>query len=90
MAVHAPGFDAPRAVNGMATASLVLGIVGVFTCFLIVPSMLAVTFGGIGVSRANGNPAVGGRGRAVAGLLEGIVSLALLVLLLAIGDSDFS
>jgi hypothetical protein len=86
--LHAAGFDAPKAGNGMATASLVLGIVGVFMCFVIVPSILAVIFGGIGVSRANRNPAVGGRGRAIAGLLLGIVSLALLVLLLAIGDSD--
>jgi len=68
----------------------VLGIVGIFLCFVIVPSILAVVFGGIAVSRANQNPAVGGRGRALAGLLLGVISLAFFVLLLAIGDSDFT
>ena len=53
-----------------------LGIVGIFLCFVIVPSILAVVFGGIAVSRANQNPAVGGRGRAIAGLLLGVISLA--------------
>jgi hypothetical protein len=52
----------------MATASLVLGILGFFLPFL---SILAVIFGGIGISKANqGAP---GKGLAVAGLVMGIV-----------------
>ena len=67
-----------------------LGIVGVFLCFVIVPSILAVIFGGIAVSKANQNPAVGGRGRAIAGLVLGLISLGLFVLVLAIGDTNFT
>jgi hypothetical protein len=66
-----------RASNGMATASLVLGILGFFLPIL---SVLALIFGGIGISKAN--QGAGGKGLAVAGLVLGIVgTLALLYLL---------
>jgi hypothetical protein len=61
----------------MATASLVLGILGFFLPIL---SVLALIFGGIGMSKAN--QGANGRGMAVAGLVLGILgTLALLYVL---------
>jgi Domain of unknown function (DUF4190) len=70
----------PQATNGMAVASLVLGIVGVF---LPVCGVLALIFGGIGISKAN--QGASGKGMAIAGLVLGIVGT--LVTLAVIGSS---
>ena len=32
-------------MSGLAVASVVLGIVGIFTCYLLLPSVLAAVFG---------------------------------------------
>jgi hypothetical protein len=64
----------------MATASLVLGILGIFLPLL---SILAVIFGAIGISKANQGAA--GKGLAVAGLVLGIIGT--LVLLSMLGQS---
>ena len=69
-----------RPTNGMAIAALVLGILGMF---LPVLGILALIFGGIGISKAN--QGASGRGMAVAGLVLGI--LGTLVLLYLIGSS---
>lgn len=66
--------------NGMAIASLVLGILGLFLPGL---GILALIFGGIGISKAN--QGAGGKGMAVAGLVLGI--LGTLVLLYVAGNS---
>jgi hypothetical protein len=71
----------------MATASLVLGLVGLVTCTLFVPSILAVIFGIVGVRRAGQSGGVG-RGRAIWGLsLGGFVLF--IVLLFMVGGSFF-
>jgi uncharacterized protein DUF4190 len=56
----------------MAVAALVLGIIGFLIPILC--SILAIVFGGIGISNANtkGSP---GKGMAIAGLVLGIVGL---------------
>jgi uncharacterized membrane protein YvbJ len=69
-AVEAPAAPAPRAVgekrtSGMAIASLILGILGI--------SLLAIIFGGIGISQTGKDPNLKGRGMAVAGLVLGIL-----------------
>ena len=74
--------------NGLATASLVLGIIAIPLCFLVVPSILAVVFGGIGLNRAKQDPAIGGSGKAIAGLVLGLVALAFLVLMIVVGETN--
>ena len=86
--VPSPGFPQQTPSNGLATASLVLGIIAIPLCFLMIPSILAVVFGGIGISRVKQNPAVGGRGKAIAGLVLGLVALAFMVLAVLFGDTS--
>ena len=62
-------YRAPQ--NGMGTAALILGIVGLllFGCIF---GVLAIIFGSIGISRANAGLA-NNKGVAIAGLILGIV-----------------
>ena len=74
--------------SGFAVASLVLGILGLFLCWITfgIPSMLAVVFGHVGVSRVRRG--VGdGRGMAISGMVLGYLVIALfLVLVVAVGS----
>ncbi len=79
-----PTYVAPQKTNGMAIASLVLGILWLYW----IGSLLALIFGVIGknqIDRSGGTE--GGRGLAVAGIVLGIVGLGIFVLLLIIGAS---
>lgn len=69
----AQNYSAPQ--NGMGTAALVLGIVGI-ACLPII-SVLAIIFGNIGMKRAATGQANNG-GMAKAGFILGIIGLALL------------
>jgi hypothetical protein len=72
---YQPVMQAPAARTGVATAALVLGIGSVIFCwwglFTLAMVVLAITFGAIGIQRANENGA--GKGMAVAGLVLGSV-----------------
>ena len=85
------GQIAPR--NGIGTAALVLGILAVVFCWTfwggVVMGILAIIFGGVGLGRANRGEA-SNRGSALAGLVLGIVALALLVLLAIVGIAAYS
>ena len=84
-----PGFPPPPAypvkakANGLALASMILGIVGITVglCLIFFPVMpiLAVVFGHLGLSqtRSTGAP---GRGYAIAGLVTGYIGIALAIL----------
>ena len=84
-----PGFPPPPAypvkakTNGLALASMILGIVGITVglCLNFFPVMpiLAVVFGHLGLSqtRTTGAP---GRGYAIAGLVTGYIGIALALL----------
>jgi uncharacterized protein DUF4190 len=74
----------PQKTNGMAIASLVLGILWLYW----LGSLLALIFGIIGKNQIDRSGAAeGGRGLAVAGIVLGIVGLGIFVLLLIIGAS---
>jgi hypothetical protein len=77
---------APR--NGVGTAAGVLGILAVILTFIpyasfigIVLGILAVIFGGVGISRAN-RIGGAGKGMAVTGLVLGLIAVVLAVILL--------
>lgn len=61
-----------RPSSGMATAAMVLGIVGIVSgcCSFGIPSILAVIFGHLGL-RDTRNDVKSGRGQAIAGLVLG-------------------
>jgi hypothetical protein len=70
--------------SGLAVASLVLGIVGVFINPL---SILAIIFGAIAMSQTGRNPNLKGRGMAVAGLVLGIVVAAFWIIIVFVGSA---
>jgi hypothetical protein len=67
--------------SGMATASLVLGLVGLFFSWFTfgIPSVLAVIFGHVGISQTKPERGLSGRGMAIAGLVLGYVVVAFAV-----------
>ncbi len=86
-----PYASAPRQ-NGLGIASMVLGIVAVIPCFsvLLIPGVLAIVFGAISLSQSKKNPEkYTGRGMAIAGLVLGLVSLAILLLFVVFGNFHF-
>jgi hypothetical protein len=85
---------APRN-NPMAVAALVMGIlsatVGLCCCYGIPFNVLAIIFGLVALAQIKANPVVEqGRGIAIAGLVLGTLSIALAVLILALGFTMFS
>ena len=60
----------------MAIASLILGIVSVLgAAILLVPTILAIVFGHISLSRIHRDKSLGGSGIAIAGLVLGYLSI---------------
>ena len=87
MAGSQPG--APQRTVGFAIASFVLGVLSLVFFAFILPSILAVVFGHLGLrqTKASGNT-LRGRGLAITGLVLGYLSIAFFVLvLLAVGES---
>lgn len=76
----------------MATAGMILGIVGIVLCWLplvgVLSGLLGVIFGAIGMSKAGRLGGVG-RGAGVTGLVTGILSLLLLPIMAAIAIPAF-
>ena len=74
--------------NGLGTAAMVLGIVGILTFWLLglgaLLGLLAVIFGFIGRGRAKRGEASNG-GMALTGIITGFVAMALLGILIAVG-----
>jgi len=85
----APGSMGGPPRNGMGVAALVLGILSLVSyCFGPILGLLAIIFGGVGISRANQGSATN-KGMATAGLVMGIIGLVLwgIVLLAAMASS---
>ncbi len=68
----------PQVTNGLAIASMVLGIVWIYW----LGSVLAVVFGHVALSQIKRNPHQTGRGMAIAGLVLGYVGIAVLALVI--------
>ncbi len=81
-----PVYPAPPPTNGMAVASLVLGIVSL-ACSQCITAIPGVIFGHIALKQIRESGGTqGGRGMAIAGLVTGYISLGLVaVVLLAYG-----
>ena len=81
MAPGPPADAGPPPSNGVATAALVLGIIGIlFNCLSIVALILGI----IGLSKAGRHPSRPGHGAALAGLILGIVGLLFIPITAAI------
>ena len=97
-AMPQPGAGAPGQTNGLAVASLVLGILGIVSCgytFFVAP-VLAVILGVIARKQIR-ERGQSGDGMAVAGLIMGIVGLVISLILVilfvvgvAAGFADFT
>lgn len=80
---YAP-YHAPVPVDGMAVASLILGIASYFICFFV-GAILAIIFGYIArrnISDSHGT--LGGEGFATAGIILGFIHLGLVLLTVVI------
>lgn len=64
----------PVRTSGMAIASLICGVIGLFACCLLLPNVLAIAFG-IAAMGVIGRGEAAGRGLAVAGLILGVFGL---------------
>jgi hypothetical protein len=64
--------EAAGTSNGFCVASLVLGIIGLPAACVVLPSVLAIIFGVIGLNQiAKGGESGGGKGMAIAGIICG-------------------
>jgi DNA-directed RNA polymerase subunit RPC12/RpoP len=76
--------EAAGTSNGFCVASLVLGIIGLPAACVVLPSILAIIFGVIGLNQiAKGGESGGGKGMAIAGIICGCVGGLFGVLALA-------
>jgi hypothetical protein len=80
-----PNMYPQKRTNGMAIASLVVGIIGIFI-FQFILGPLAIIFGGVGMGFANRNNG-SGKGLAIAGLVLGIIALLLFIVVMAMWSS---
>jgi hypothetical protein len=79
MTTYESGSAVSTRSNGLAVASMVCGIVGL-VLFNVILGPLAIIFGGIGLARANRGAAH--HHMAVAGIVLGVIDIALFVVLL--------
>lgn len=85
-----PGAYPPRN-NGLAVASMVLGICGVILfVFFAIPSVLAVVFGSIARGQIRRSQGVQvGRGMATAGIWLGLIEIVVFLYLITTGNGSF-
>lgn len=77
----APDHGRPK-TSGMATASLVCGIVGILF-FGVILGPLAIIFGAIAMNRINEKPLeLEGRGMAKAGIICGIIAIVVSIIVI--------
>lgn len=80
-------YAAPRPSSGLAITALITGIGGIvlsWTFVALLASIVAVITGHMALSQIRRNPALSGRGMAIAGLILGYAGVALLVIMIVI------
>jgi hypothetical protein len=80
--------------SGLAIASLILGILSLVFCWApyfigVIMGVLAIVFGGVAMGQTGRDPALGGRGMAIAGLICGIIGVVIFVILVIVVISLF-
>lgn len=80
-----PGYQQPvyqqEHTSGIAVAALVMGILSIVLIWLPTPfGLLAIIFGGIGVSQIGKDPYLKGKGMAITGLVLGILQFILWII----------
>jgi len=74
--------------SGLSITAMILGILSlvlVWAPFVgIILGILGIIFGGIGMGQTRRDPNLGGRGMAIAGLVCGIIGVAIWVILVAL------
>jgi len=65
--------EAAGASNGFCVSALVLGIIGIPGSCAVLPSILAIIFGIVGLRQVSRHPGASGRGMAVAGIICGAI-----------------
>ena len=70
--------------DGLATASMVLGICQIIPFVGLICAILALIFGWISMRRTKNNPAVRGHGQAVAGFVLGVVGVGIATLIMVL------
>jgi hypothetical protein len=88
--VQPQGAPPGRIGSGVATTSLVLGILALISCWTVVGGILlglaAIVLGFVGLRRANRGQA-GGHGRALVGLITGVLGALIAIVLIVVGAS---
>lgn len=81
-------YGAPRTGNGRATTAMVLGILAILFFWLTLLDLAlavpAIVLGALALRDANRFPERGGRGKAIAGLVCGIMSVVLIIATIAV------
>lgn len=72
--------DAISGTNTWAVASLVLGIVGLFSFCFFVPPLLAIIFGGVALRSSSSHGQQSGQGMAIAGIIMGGLGVVFFVI----------
>jgi hypothetical protein len=70
-----------RGSSEFATASLVLGILQFVRVFNVEKALLAIIFGIIALKWLSANPELGGKNRAVAGLVLGVIGVIVTIVM---------
>ncbi|WP_417265784.1 DUF4190 domain-containing protein [Brumimicrobium sp.] len=80
--------NTPKASNGMATASLVLGIVSIVLSFFwvvgLICGVLAIILAIVSKGKIKADPNLGGSGAASGGLITGIIGVILSIIVVVV------
>ena len=80
--------NTPKASNGLATASLILGIVSIVLCFVwfvgIISGILAIVLAIVAKNKIKADPNLGGSGAATGGLITGVIGVIISIAIIVI------